>query len=64
MDHGRIYSKKLITDFYMSQLNKFGKLGIGNRTENNIIITKKLVNTTKERLYQLRPILKIVKENR
>jgi len=64
MNHGRIYNKKLITDFYMSQLNKFDKLGMGKRTENNIIITKKLVDTTKKRLYQLKPILKIVKENK
>jgi len=61
---GRIYSKKLIADFYVSQLNKFDKLGMGKYTENNVIVTRELVKITQERLYQLRPVLKIIKEKK
>ena len=39
--------------FYKNQLNKFHTVGYGNKTENGVIITKMLIDTTKRRLAQL-----------
>ena len=39
--------------FYRSQLRKFEKLGIGKRTEFDVMVTQKLIDTTKKRLDQL-----------
>ena len=45
-----------IAAFYKDQLNKFSKIGIGEFTENNVLITPKLIAITKKRLDELRPM--------
>ena len=47
-------SRIYISKFYKEQLVKFDKLGIGNLTENGVIITPELIAITKKRLKQLR----------
>ena len=39
--------------FYKGQLSKFYKLGIGSKTENRVVITQCLIDTTIRRLKQL-----------
>jgi len=39
--------------FYRNQLNKFKELGMGQKTENGVLITQQLINTTKKRLSML-----------
>ena len=46
-------SKLWVVNFYQEQLNKFVKLGIGNKTENGIEVTEKLIRITQERLAKL-----------
>ena len=46
-------SRIYISKFYKEQLVKFDKLGIGNLTENGVIITPELIAITKKRLNQL-----------
>ena len=46
-------SKLWIINFYQEQLNKFIKLGLGRRTENGVIITEQLIETTRRRLNKL-----------
>ena len=58
-DDSKSYSRVFVARFYMEQLAKFEKLGIGKVTENDIIVTPELIRITKKRLYQLKPILKI-----
>ena len=58
-DDSKSYSRTFIAKFYMEQLAKFEKLGIGKATENDIIITPELIRITRERLFQLKPILRI-----
>ena len=58
-DDSKNYSRTFIATFYVEQLAKFEKLGIGKATENDIIITQRLISITRERLFQLKPILRI-----
>ena len=58
-DDSKSYSRVFIAKFYMEQLAKFEKLGVGKATENDIIITPELIKITRERLFQLKPILKM-----
>ena len=58
-DDSKSYSNKVIARFYQEQLNKFEKIGIGRATENDIIVTQNLIEITRERLFQLKPILKM-----
>ena len=46
-------SKLWIINFYQEQLSKFIKLGLGRRTENGVIITEQLIETTRKRLHKL-----------
>lgn len=39
--------------WYKAQLVKFNKIGLGNKTEFNTIVTNTLINATKRRLEQL-----------
>ena len=59
LDDSKNYSRTFIATFYVEQLAKFEKLGIGKATENDIIITPELINITRERLFQLKPILRL-----
>ena len=48
------YGNKLsLINFYREQLQKFNKLGIGNRTEKDILITDTLIGRTRKRLEEL-----------
>ena len=46
-------SKLWVINFYRDQLDKFEKLGLGQETENGVIITEVLLKTTRARLSQL-----------
>ena len=59
LDDSKSYSRTFVAKFYMEQLAKFEKLGIGKTTENDIIVTPELIRITRERLFQLKPILRI-----
>jgi len=59
LDESKSYSHKVIGNFYQEQLDKFEKIGIGNATENDVIVTPELIEITRERLFQIRPILKM-----
>ena len=59
LNDSKSYSRTFIATFYVEQLAKFEKLGIGKATENDIIITPELINITRERLFQLKPILRL-----
>ena len=48
-----IGSKLWLINFYHEQLRKFKKLGLGNRTENDVKVTKRLINATERRLSSL-----------
>ena len=63
-DDSKSYSRTFIAKFYMEQLAKFEKLGIGKITENDIIITPELIEITRERLFQLKPILRITEKGK
>ena len=39
---------------YKEQLDKFAKIGLGNKTENGVVVTDTLIEATKRRLNQLR----------
>ena len=56
------HSKSYIANIYKDQLKKFEKLGFGKRTENGVKVTKSLINITKKRLYELRPLSSIKKD--
>ena len=48
--------KTTLTDiiyFYKQQIARFEKIGIGNKTEFNTIITEQLINVTLRRLHEL-----------
>ena len=59
LDESKSYSRTFVARFYQEQLEKFQKIGIGKTTENDVIITPELVRVTRERLFQLKPILRI-----
>ena len=42
-----------ISQFYRDQLKSFKKIGIGNKTNHGVTVTKKLIKVTKKRLSQL-----------
>ena len=42
-----------IISFYRNQLERFDKIGLGNKTEFNTIITGRLIDITRYRLGQL-----------
>jgi dephospho-CoA kinase len=42
-----------IIQFYKNQIAKFEKIGMGNQTEHNTIITENLMETTRRRLSEL-----------
>ena len=46
-------SKLWLINFYREQLSKFLKLGMGKRTEHNVLITEKLIQLTEKRLNDL-----------
>ena len=46
-------SRNEIVNFYRSQLRKFRNLGIGNKTENNVVVTQQLIDITRMRMEQL-----------
>ena len=50
LQHG---SLNQICGFYREQLRKFEKIGLGNKTENDVVVTEKLIAITKKRLYEL-----------
>ena len=54
----KITSKQVIAQFYVDQLEKFKKLGLGRETENGVIVTKSLIEITLERLEMLKPFLR------
>ena len=39
--------------FYKMQIKKFNKIGIGNKTEWNTVVTDNLIDITKKRLMEL-----------
>lgn len=48
--------KTTLTDiiyFYKQQIERFEKIGIGNKTEFNTIVTEQLINITLKRLHEL-----------
>jgi hypothetical protein len=59
LDESKSYSRTFVARFYQEQLEKFQKIGIGKTTENDVIITPELVRVTRERLFQLKPILRL-----
>ena len=46
-------SKLWVINFYREQLSKFRKLGVGNETENEVLITESLIRLTEDRLNKL-----------
>tara|TARA_R100001244_G_C5171739_1_gene131755 strand:- start:9508 stop:9744 length:237 start_codon:yes stop_codon:yes gene_type:complete len=42
-----------VVRFYQEQLQKFKKIGIGNKTEFDVVVTDKLINVTIKRLRML-----------
>ena len=46
-------SKLWVINFYREQLSKFRKLGVGNKTENDVLITESLIELTENRLNKL-----------
>ena len=62
LDDSKSYSRTFVARFYQEQLEKFQKIGIGKTTENDVVITPELIRTTRERLFQLKPILRITME--
>ena len=59
LDESKNYSRVFIARFYQEQLEKFEKIGLVKTTQNDIIVTPELINITRERLFQLKPILKM-----
>jgi len=46
-------SRQYIIRFYREQLRKFDKIGIGKRTEWDVVVTQTLIDITKKRLDQI-----------
>ena len=42
-----------VRKFYRDQLKKFDRIGLGNKTQHNVVVTETLINATKRRLKQL-----------
>ena len=62
LDESRVYSRTYIAKFYQNQLEKFEKIGLGRPTEHDTTVTQSLINITRERLYQLKPFLRIAED--
>ncbi len=58
------YNKNYILTFYESQLKKFEKIGLGNDTEYGIEVTKGLIDRTKKRLNELKPVILKTKDGK
>ena len=56
INEGSVISRNYVALFYSNQLDKFNRLGMGNETENGVVITPTLIKTTERRLNQLKPI--------
>ena len=56
INEGSVISRNYLALFYSNQLDKFNRLGMGNETENGVVITPTLIKTTERRLNQLKPI--------
>ena len=50
------FTRSYISSFYRAQLNKFAKIGIGNETENGVIVTQNLIDITNKRLQEIQPL--------
>jgi len=48
-----IKGKLGVISFYKEQLRRFKKIGIGNKTEFNTLVTDQLIDITKKRLAEL-----------
>ena len=57
INENKIVSYAFIASFYRDQLKKFHKLGIGEVTENDVKVTQELINITRKRLGQIRPLI-------
>jgi|TARA_R100000501_G_C2562349_1_gene72474 hypothetical protein len=53
IDTEMVGSKLWLIHLYQEQLDKFNKLGLGSQTENGVVVTKALIETTQKRLSQL-----------
>ena len=63
--HLSIFGSKLwVIHFYQEQLDKFKKIGIGNKTEFDVTVTEDLIDITQARLNQLSTIFPITKKER
>tara|TARA_Y100000593_G_C4260452_1_gene311914 strand:- start:354 stop:530 length:177 start_codon:yes stop_codon:yes gene_type:complete len=47
-----------VRKFYRDQLKRFERIGIGNKTDNGVVVTDILIEATKRRLMQLNGGLK------
>jgi hypothetical protein len=45
--------KQGVISFYKEQIRRFNKIGIGNKTEFNTVVTDQLIDITKKRLAEL-----------
>ena len=50
---GKLASKYGLISFYKSQLKKFSKIGLGNKTDFNVMVTPALIAITIKRLEEL-----------
>ena len=55
-DANKNFSHKIIITFYQDQLKKFEKIGMGNLTETDTVVTPSLIAITRKRLGQLLPM--------
>ena len=46
-------SKKWLVDLYHEQVEKFKKIGIGNKTEHGVVVTENLIKITQKRLAEI-----------
>ena len=53
LSQGQGMTPSQIRKFYRDQLNSFYKIGIGNKTNNRVVVTQTLIDVTKRRLKQL-----------
>jgi len=42
-----------VRKFYRNQLERFKKIGLGNKTDNGVVVTEVLMEATRRRLSQL-----------
>ena len=53
LDGKQAMTPQEVRKMYRDQLIKFEKIGLGNMTENGVIVTRVLIDVTKRRLCQL-----------